>query len=57
MDPQHKEFNKVYLIDFGITGSHLDPAGQHIIDENSKGFAGNLIFSSVNQFRNKSNYL
>jgi hypothetical protein len=53
-NPSHEESKNVYLIDFGITGTFLSSRGDHIKNETIKGFAGNLIFSSFNQFNGES---
>jgi len=42
----------IYLIDFGISRFYLNPDGNHLPFKYGVAFSGNVLFSSVNAFRN-----
>ena len=45
------ESGKIYLIDFGVTKSWRQPQGNHIELKTQVPFSGNILFSSVNCFK------
>ena len=52
----HKDSDRIYLIDFGLTQSFLDENRNHIEKANVRKFSGNFLFASLNSCRgnNKS---
>jgi serine/threonine protein kinase len=52
----HKDADKLYLIDFGLTQSFLDAEGVHYDKKYVRKFSGNFLFASLNSCRgnNKS---
>lgn len=56
-DPEHIEFNLLYLIDYGLSSSFLDENGIHKPFLKAKRFVGNVGFASRNSFAQLGKYI